>query len=109
MRRRKHQLVKNVDISFANPTVVDPTLTYKTADIIFLENEIFILPFNRPILHLNKDPEIILPGTQKLKILSQSISGHLLEIKVNDAAGSMTVILNLNNKNIDLYSINKHL
>lgn len=109
INKREHKLVKNVDISFANTTTVDVNLTYKTADIIFLEDEIFIIPFNRPVLHLNSDPEIILPGTQKHQIISQSISDNLLEIKVNDATGNMTVVLNLKNKNIDLHSINKHL
>ncbi|MDN3693051.1 hypothetical protein QWZ06_12535 [Chryseobacterium tructae] len=108
MKRRKHQLVKNVEISFANPTTIDPTLTYTTADIILLENEIFIIPFNRPILHLNSNPEIILPGTQRLTMNSQSISDDRLEVKVNDDMGSMTVILNLKNKNIDLHSVGKH-
>ncbi|WP_347218771.1 hypothetical protein [Chryseobacterium sp.] len=109
MKKRKHQLIKNVEISFTNPTTVDATLTYKIADIIFLEDEIFIIPFNRPVLHLNNDPEIILPGTEKFKINSRSLSDDVLNIKVNDAIGSMTVLLNLKNKNIDLHCINKHL
>lgn len=77
--------------------------------LFFLEDEIFVIPFNRPILHLNSNPEIILPGTQKHQILSQSISDNLMEIKVNDVTGSMTVILNLKNKNVELPSIDKNL
>lgn len=109
MRRRKYQLVKNVEIRFENPSVVDPTLTYKTANIILLEDEVFIIPFNRPILHLNSNPEIILPGTQKLKILSRSVSDDLLELKVKDNMGSMTIVLNVKNKNVDLQSTTTHL
>lgn len=109
IKKRKHQLVKNVEISFADSTVVDPTLTYQTADIIFSENEIFVIPFNRSILHLNSNPEIILPGTQKFKTLSQSISNGLLEIKVSDDTGNMTVILNLKHKNSELTSVAKNL
>ncbi|UHO40121.1 hypothetical protein H5J24_09020 [Chryseobacterium capnotolerans] len=109
INKRKHTFIKNVDITFVNPTTVDVNLTYKTANIIFLENEIFIIPFNRPILHLNSNPEIILPGTQKHQILSKSISDNLMKIKVNDVTGSMTVILNLKNKNVELPSIDKNL
>ncbi|MCS4305594.1 hypothetical protein [Chryseobacterium sp. BIGb0232] len=103
MKKRKHQLVKNVEISFENQTTIDVNLTYRGADIIFLEDEIFVIPFNRPILHLNSNPEIILPGTQKFKINSRSISNDLLEVKVNDDIGSMQILLNLKNKNIDSY------
>ncbi|WP_160139894.1 hypothetical protein [Chryseobacterium sp. c4a] len=109
MKKRKHQLIKNIAISFANLTSIDPTLTYRTADIIFLEDEIFIIPFIRPILHLNSNPEIILPGTQKLKILSRLQSDNLIEMNVSDNAGSLTIILDLKNKNIEIPSVNKHL
>ncbi|WP_164465361.1 hypothetical protein [Chryseobacterium bernardetii] len=40
---------------------------------------------------------------------SSLFSNDTLKIKVNDNIGSMTVILNLKNKNVEFNSVEKHL
>lgn len=109
IRKRKYQLIKNVGISFVNQSDIDINLTYTTADIIFLEEEILVIPRNRPVLQLSSNPEILLPGTQKLTVTSRLVSGDQLELNVHDDMGSMTIILNVKNKNFDFHPIDKHL
>lgn len=110
IKKRNYQLIKNVDIRFKDiPRRNTGGYAFNTADIIFLDQEIFILPHNKPIMHLSQSSEIF-PGAQdKYKLSYFSIQQNILEIKATRNTFDVTFTLNFENKDFDLPSVDRNL
>ncbi|MCT2409603.1 hypothetical protein NZD88_18780 [Chryseobacterium antibioticum] len=80
-------------------------LTYCKADIVFLEHEVFIIPFNKPILQVSSSPEIFPYVSLNFKTSYKKIHDNILEIKGDTGLGSFKITLNFKNKNFDLHSV----
>ncbi|SIS68581.1 hypothetical protein SAMN05421786_101995 [Chryseobacterium ureilyticum] len=110
IKKRNYQLVKNISIRFKDiPRRNTSGYAFSTADIIFLNKEIFLLPHNKPIMHISQSSEIV-PGAQdKYKLSYFSIQQNILEIKATRNTFNITFTLNFENKDFALLSVDRNL
>ncbi|WP_123911982.1 hypothetical protein [Chryseobacterium shigense] len=105
IKDRNYTVIKNIESHIESYSKVSTKLTYCKADIVFLEQDIFIIPFNKPILQLRTSPEVYPYVSLNFKTSCKKIHDHTLEIKGDTSLGSFKISLNFKNKNFDLHSV----
>jgi hypothetical protein len=100
IKNREYTLIKKVETETEGYSQLGAKIRYTNSDIVFLDDEIFILTFNKAILQLTKSQEFF-PGIYyKYSYESKLKVNDRLEIRNSD--GSIKVNLNFKNKNFDL-------
>ncbi len=56
IKGRNYTSIKNIETNIKSYSKIGAKLTYYKAEIVFLDHEIFIIPFNKPILQLIHSP-----------------------------------------------------
>ncbi|PWN67210.1 hypothetical protein [Chryseobacterium oncorhynchi] len=107
IKDRKYILIKNVETEIEGYSKLGYKFTYRKANIIFLEGEIFILSFNNSIIQLTKSNESFPSVFYKYTYDSKLKVNDILEIKNTNL--NIKVRLNFKYKDVDLHSIDKHL
>lgn len=100
IRNRQYMLIKRVETEVEGYSRLGSKIRYSNSDIVFLDNEIFILTFNKAVLQLTKSKEFFPDIFYKYSYDSKIKVNDRLEIRNSD--GSMKVSLNFKNKNFDL-------
>ena len=103
IHERKYTIVKDVETETEGYSKFGSKITYRKSDIIFLDEEIFILRLNKPIIQLSKSDEIFPSIFYKFKYNSKVKINDRLQIKNSDE--SLKVNLNFKNKDFDVSSI----
>ena len=103
IHERKYTIVKDVETETEGYSKFGSKITYRKSDIIFLDEEIFILRLNKPIIQLSKSDEISPSIFYKFKYNSKVKINDRLQIKNSDE--SLKVNLNFKNKDFDVSSI----
>ena len=100
IRDREYTLVRNVEAEIEGYSKLGTKISYRKADIVFLDDEIFILTINKPIIQLTKSyedfPEVFYKYSYDAK---QKVKERL---EIMNSNGSIKVNLNLKNKDFDL-------
>ncbi|MFC3157675.1 hypothetical protein SAMN05443633_1049 [Chryseobacterium arachidis] len=100
IKDRKYILLPNIETEIEGYSKFGSKISYRKADIIFLEDNVFLCTFNKPIIQLTKNqdffPSIYCRYTYDSKIKIK----NRLQIKNSD--GSLKIYLNFKNKNFDL-------
>lgn len=100
IRDREHTLVRNVETEIEGYSKLGAKISYTKGDIVFLNEEIFILTINKPIIQLTKSYEDF-PGVfYKYSYDTKQKVKERLEIR--NSSGSIKVNLNLKNKDFAL-------
>lgn len=102
---RHYTIIENVETNIESYSKCGSKLTYLKAQILFLEDEIFIIHFNRPILQLSSSSEIFPSVSPRFKISFKEIHNDILKIKGDTSLGNFKISLNFKNKNFDLHSV----
>lgn len=103
IKNREYILIKNVETEGSSK--LGYKISSRKANIIFLDEEIFILSLNNSIIQLTKSNEVFPNVFYKYTYDSKLKVNDILEIKNTN----IKVRLNLKNKNLDLHSIDNHL
>lgn len=110
IKSRNYALVEKVETTIEAYSKISTKLQYRKSDIVFLDKEIFILTYNRPIIHIGTTPEIFPSVFQSFTNYSKVNINDRLEIKGNFTQGfiegNYKISLNFKGKNFDL---EKHL
>jgi len=105
IKNRNYIVIKNIETNIESYSKICTKLTYFKTDIVFLEHEIFIIPFNKSILQLSRSSEIFPYVSPHFQTSSKNIHHDILEIKGDTGLGSFKITLNFKNKNFDLHSV----
>lgn len=100
IKYRKYSIVKNVETETESYQKIGAKITYRKCDIIFLEDEIFLLSFNKAIIQLSKSTDIFPGVMHKFTYYSKRKVKDRLEIANFDK--SFKANLNFKNKDFDL-------
>ncbi|MDR6157499.1 hypothetical protein QF023_001015 [Chryseobacterium sp. SLBN-27] len=100
IRDREYTLVRNVETEIEGYSKLGAKISYRKGDIVFLDDEIFILTFNKPIIQLTKSYDDFLGVFYKYSYDAKQKVKERLEIM--NSNGSIKVNLNLKNKDFDL-------
>ncbi len=100
IRYRKYDVIKNVEAEIEGYSKLGTKISYREGTIIFLDDEIFIIPFNKSIIQLTKSQENF-PGVffKYSYNLKQKVKERL---EIKNSNGSIKVYLNLKNTGFDL-------
>ncbi len=100
IRYRKYDVIKNVEAEIEGYSKLGTKISYRKGTIIFLDDEIFIIPFNKSIIQLTKSQENF-PGVffKYSYNLKQKVKERL---EIKNSNGSIKVYLNLKNTGFDL-------
>ncbi len=106
IKDRKYILFKNVETEIEGYSKLGSKITYRKADIVFLENDIFILAYYKPILQIGNENNIFPSVFQRWDYESKTKINDRLEIKgkltQSFLNGNYKVYLNFKGKNFDL-------
>ena len=102
---RDYTLVENIETNIESYSKMSSKLTYFKAKVVFLDDEIFIIHFNGPILQLSSSPEIFPSVSPRFITSLKEIHNDILKITGDTAIGNFKISLNFKNKNIDLHSV----
>jgi len=105
IKGRNYTSIKNIETSIESYSKIGAKLTYYKAEIIFLNHEIFIIPFNKPILQLIHSPENFPYVSLRFNTSFKEIRNDILEIQGDTGLGNFKITLNFKNKNFDLHSV----
>ncbi len=97
---KKYTVVKSVETEIESYSNLGSKISYRKADIIFLNDEIFILTLNRPIIQLTKSyadfPGVFYKFSYDLK---QKVKERL---EIKNSEGSIKINLNFKNKDFNI-------
>lgn len=99
IKDKKYTLVPNIETEIEGYSKFGSKISYRKADIIFLEENIFLCSFNKPIIQLTKNQDFFPNIHYKYTYNSKTRLEDRLEIKNTD--GSLKIYLNFKNKNFD--------
>ncbi|KFF25938.1 hypothetical protein [Chryseobacterium vrystaatense] len=105
IKNRHYTLIEKVETNIESYSKISAKLTYFKADIVFLDQEIFIIPFNKPILQLSKSNEKFPSIFERFEVSFRKVHHNFLEITGNTSLGHFKITLNFKNKNFDLHSV----
>ncbi len=108
IKDRKYDIIRNVETEIEAYSKSGAKISYRKGNIVFLEDEIFIISFNKPIIQLTKGQENF-PGVFcKFYYDFKAKVKQRLEIK--NSNGSIKVNLNFKNTGFDLENhLKKHI
>ena len=105
IKNRNYTLIEKAETNIESYSKISSKLTYRRSDILFLDDEIFILTFNKPILQISKGSECFPSIFQKFIYGTKLRDNDFLKIEGkshNPIDGNFKISINLKNKNIDI-------
>ncbi|WP_294317897.1 hypothetical protein [uncultured Chryseobacterium sp.] len=108
IRDRKYDVIKNVEAEIKGYSKLGAKISYRKGNIVFLEDEIFIISLNKPIIQLTKDQENF-PGVF-CKFCYDFKAKVKQRLEIKNSNGSIKVNLNFKNTGFDLENyLKKHI
>lgn len=107
IKNRKYTLIEKTETNIESYSKISSKLVYRKSDILFLDDEIFILTFNKPILQISKSSENFPSIFQKFVYETKLKDNDFLKIEgkfYTPIEGNFKISINLKNKNIDINS-----
>lgn len=100
IRDRKYDIIRDVETEIEAYSKLGAKISYRIGDVVFLDDEIFIISFNKSIIQLTKSQENF-PGVffKYSYNLKQKVKERL---EIKNSNGSIKVYLNLKNTGFDL-------
>lgn len=109
IQNRRYILIEKVDTDIETSSKINYKFMYRKSDIVFLDQEIFILAWNKQTIQIRTSLEIFPGVSQSLSYSSKVKMNDRLEIKGNlhqgFIQGDYKIVLNFKGKNFDLNSI----
>lgn len=105
IKSRNYSLIEDVEIYIESYSKLSTKLSNRKSDVIFLDEEIFVLTFSKPILRIGNGSEVFPAIGQRFSPSSRTIHNNMLEITGNTCVGNFKIQFNFKNKNFDLHSI----
>ena len=99
--------IDNIETHIDSYSNIGTKLTYTQSDVIFLDDNIFLLTFNKQrIIEISNGTEMFPFVHEHFGYSSKTYRDNILEIKGRTSLGEINITLNFINKNLD---VNKHL
>ncbi|WP_294238576.1 hypothetical protein [uncultured Chryseobacterium sp.] len=100
IRDRKYDIIRDVETEIEAYSKLGAKISYRKGDVVFLDDEIFIISFNKSIIQLTKSQENFRGVFYKYSYdLKQKVKERL---EIKNSNGSIKVNLNFKNTGFDL-------
>jgi len=109
IKNRNYILIEKAEINIESYSKLSSKIVYRKSDIILLDDEVFILTFNKPLVQISKGSEYFPSIFQKfvydVKLKDNDFLKFEGKLNIFDSNGNFKISINLRNKNIDINSI----